>query len=175
MHAETGCVNSALELEFIIPPMLSLHGFFGGGTLVWASSKKKPPEGAHGHLIVSVCVSFKRFFRKKNFNTELYLSKVLLHNLSLHLRPKFKFVRLIWWTHPWLRQQSISSTIYAHLLRRYFAIKKFQSKNITREKLRKALSYKKIVCKMVVILIPGLREKDRTNLAYLNPWRWRSV
>ncbi len=46
-----------------------------------------------------------------------------------------------------VRQVSISSTFYTHLLRQYFYAKIFQSQNATREKLCEALSYKKISSK----------------------------
>ncbi len=44
--------------------------------------------------------------------------------------------------------------IYLNLLHQYFCAKKVQSQNVTREKLRKALSYKKIVRKMLMKLTP---------------------
>jgi len=50
---------------------------------------------------------------------------------------------------------SISSTFYLRLLRQYFYTKKFQSQNVTREKLRKALFYQKFSSKMLMKLTPG--------------------
>ncbi len=47
---------------------------------------------------------------------------------------------------------SISSTYYVWLLRWYFCVKKLQSQNITREKLGKALLYKKLTHKMLMKL-----------------------
>jgi len=43
-----------------------------------------------------------------------------------------------------------SSTFHTHLLQQYFCGKKFQSQNVTREKLRKALSHKKFERKMLM-------------------------
>jgi len=50
---------------------------------------------------------------------------------------------------------SISSTFYAQLLQQYFCAKKLQSQNVTKEKLREALSYEKFAHKMFVKLTPG--------------------
>jgi len=55
---------------------------------------------------------------------------------------------------------SISSTFYAHLLRQYFCANILQSQNVTREKLHKALLYKKFVSKMLMKLTQGHPEKD---------------
>jgi len=51
-------------------------------------------------------------------------------------------------------QGSISSTFYTLLLRQYFCTKRLQSQNVTREKLREALLYKKLARKMLMKLIP---------------------
>ncbi len=50
---------------------------------------------------------------------------------------------------------SILSTFYAHLFCTYFCTKIFLSKNVTREKLCKALLYKKFVSKMLMWLTLG--------------------
>jgi len=50
---------------------------------------------------------------------------------------------------------SISSTFYAPHLRQYFSAKKFQSQNIIRETLGKALSFEKFAHKMLMKLTPG--------------------
>jgi hypothetical protein len=42
-------------------------------------------------------------------------------------------------------------------LRQYFRAKKIQSQNVTREKLRKALSYKKFAHKMLMKLTPAVK------------------
>jgi len=52
---------------------------------------------------------------------------------------------------------SISATFYAQLLRQYFCAKIFQIQNVTGEKLRKALLYKKFEHKMLMKLTPGDR------------------
>jgi len=51
---------------------------------------------------------------------------------------------------------SISSTFYERQLRQYFWAKKFQSQNITSEKLRKVLFYKKFELKMLMKSTPGV-------------------
>ncbi len=53
-------------------------------------------------------------------------------------------------------QVSIPSTFYACLLCLYFSAKKLQSRNETREKLHKALSYEKFVGKMLMKLTSEL-------------------
>jgi hypothetical protein len=52
-------------------------------------------------------------------------------------------------------QRSISSTFYARFFNQYPFAKKSQSQNVTREKLRKALSYKKFAHKMLMKSTPG--------------------
>jgi len=52
-------------------------------------------------------------------------------------------------------QGSISSTCYTRLLLTYFCAKKIQSLNVTREKLREALLYKKFANKMLMKLTAG--------------------
>jgi len=54
---------------------------------------------------------------------------------------------------------SISSTFYAGLLYQYFCTKKLQSQNLTREKLRKALLYKKFAHKMLMKLTQGYKKQ----------------
>jgi len=41
-----------------------------------------------------------------------------------------------------------------HVFHQYFCAKKLQSQNVTREKLREALSYEKLSCKMLMKLTP---------------------
>jgi len=49
---------------------------------------------------------------------------------------------------------SISPTSYVQLLRQYSFTKKLQSQTVSREKLNKALSYKKVARKMLVKWTP---------------------
>jgi hypothetical protein len=46
----------------------------------------------------------------------------------------------------------MSSTFYEQLLGQFFCAKKLQSQNVTRKKLRKALSYEKFLLKMLMKL-----------------------
>jgi hypothetical protein len=52
--------------------------------------------------------------------------------------------------------ESISSTFYKLLLQQYSCTKSLQSKTVTREKLRKTLSYEKGTHKMLMKLTPGV-------------------
>jgi len=61
---------------------------------------------------------------------------------------------------------SILSTFYKQLLRQYSFIKKFQTQNIVREKLQKALSYEKGACKMLMKLCPGVNFINILQAAY---------
>jgi len=55
-----------------------------------------------------------------------------------------------------LVQESISSTFYVWLFRRYFGAKKFQSRNVTREKMLNLLLYEKCALKILMKLTLGL-------------------
>jgi len=59
---------------------------------------------------------------------------------------------------------SISSTFYAQLVCQYFCTKKLHSQYLTREKLRKALLYKKVFCKTLMKLTTGEgKDREGTN------------
>jgi hypothetical protein len=55
------------------------------------------------------------------------------------------------------------STFYARIVRQYFFTKKFQTQNVSREKLRKALSYEKFAIKMLMKLTEGV---DFNNILF---------
>ncbi len=55
------------------------------------------------------------------------------------------------------------STFYARIFRQYFFTKKFQTQNVSREKLRKALSYEKFAIKMLMKLTEGV---DFSNILF---------
>jgi len=62
---------------------------------------------------------------------------------------------------------SISPTFYARFFANIFAQKKLQSQNVTREKLHKALSYKKHACKMLMKLATGVNFTNSLRAAFL--------
>ncbi len=72
------------------------------------------------------------------------------------------------------RDSCILIVNFINILRATFAsiffCKKIQSQNVSREKLRKALTYKKFVCKMLITLTP---EVDFTKL--FSPSHWHAT
>jgi len=68
-------------------------------------------------------------------------------------------------------QASISSTFYKSLFWQYFSAKKFQSQNVIREKLCKAILYKKFAHKMLIKLTP---EVTIFNALDSNAWTWQT-
>ncbi len=80
-----------------------------------------------------------------------------LRDLTMVMFKSLTFGRykdMTWYVNVFLR--SISSSFYKQLLRQYFCAKKLQSQTMTREKLRKAHLYKKVMCKMLMALTPGV-------------------
>jgi len=61
---------------------------------------------------------------------------------------------------------SISSTFYKRLLRQYFCAKKLKSQNVTKEKLSKALLYKKFVVRKMLM---KLGMQNQSLLFCINP------
>ncbi len=60
----------------------------------------------------------------------------------------------------------VSISFYAFLLCQYFCAKKIHSQNITREKLREALWYKKFLGKMFMMFSPGVNFTNILRAAF---------
>jgi len=71
-----------------------------------------------------------------------------------------------WWNWLW----SISSIFYEQLLSQYSFAKKFHSQNVSRKKLRKTLSYKKVSSNMLMKLTPGNRTFELFPLVATVKW-----
>ncbi len=61
---------------------------------------------------------------------------------------------------------SMSPTFYPLFFVQYFCATKLQSQNVTIEKLRKALSYKKFSCKMLIKLTQGVNLINISQVAF---------
>jgi len=95
--------------------------------------------------------SISSTFYSLSFSYKILTPKItkLKESCTKHFRFKKALVKY-WWN--WL-QQSISSTIYDQVLSWYSFAKKSQSQTVIREKLHKALSYKKAsTCNMLIKL-----------------------
>ncbi len=73
-----------------------------------------------------------------------------------------------------IRSQFHQHAPFAHI----FLCQKFQSQNVTRKKLCKALSYEKFACKMLMKLTPGVKQTYREQhslVFYITLWSQHSV
>ncbi len=104
-------------------------------------------------------LSISPTFCKHLFRTKVFYTIFLWLQSENFLAQRYWQKKLLikcWWN--W-QLYSISSTFHAQIFCKCSFAKKLQSKNVTRYKLCKTLSYKKGGCKMLVKLKPGQRRE----------------